>query len=73
MIAQAKVSRYSGGVECLVAAGFRPQRDDNNAVIYVIEEPEFEKDHEAWTTWYDAIKEVRDKLLEESNNAKKAR
>lgn len=57
----------------MIAAGFRPQRDDTGAVVYVIEEPDFEKDNKVWTMWYDRTKEVRDRLLEESNKAKRMR
>lgn len=57
----------------MIAAGFRPQRDDTGAVVYVIEEPDFEKDNKVWTMWYDGTKAVRDRLLEESNKAKRMR
>ena len=73
MHTQSKVGQYQGGPQCLLAAGFKLERDEEGQLLYVIEEPNIEIDYPTWTAWYDAVKAVRDRLKEEEDKVKRMR
>jgi hypothetical protein len=63
---QQTVARYPGGVEALLALGFEESETlegDEEAVCYVLEEPNLEEDIERWGRWYDGIKAHQAELL----------
>jgi hypothetical protein len=63
---QQTVARYPGGVEALLALGFEESETlegDEEAVCYVLEEPNLEEDIERCGRWYDGIKAHQAELL----------
>ena len=63
---QQTVARYPGGVEALLALGFEESETlegDEEAVCYVLEEPNLEEDIERWGRWYDGIKAHQAELI----------
>ena len=54
---QRTVARFPGGVECLIAMGFKEGESlgDEDAIFYVMDEPSLEDDYEGWASWYDGL------------------
>ena len=63
---QRTVARFPGGVECLIAMGFKEGESlgDEDAIFYVMDEPSLEDDYEGWASWYDGLKAHQTTLLE---------
>ncbi|RHY28126.1 hypothetical protein DYB32_006236 [Aphanomyces invadans] len=59
-----ELGQFPGGLQCLLALGFRPLRQgagsDKNGVIYVLEEPDLASDLDKWSDWFDGLKTLRD-------------
>ena len=55
---QQSVARHPGGVEALLALGFEEVEglEEEEALFYVLEEPNLEADIERWSNWYDGVK-----------------
>eukprot|EP01083_Nonionella_stella_P173993 601940_1 len=71
---QADLTRHIGGMECLVAMGFRlkDNSDTDEEPIFELKEPSL-ADIDEWTDWYDAIKEVSSYLQEVAESTKHLR
>mmetsp|Transcript_78877 Transcript_78877/g.156818 ORF Transcript_78877/g.156818 Transcript_78877/m.156818 type:complete len:158 (-) Transcript_78877:255-728(-) len=62
---QQSVARHAGGVEALLAIGFVEAQSlgEEEAVFFVLEEPQLDEDPLGWASWYDGVKASRDTLL----------
>ena len=63
---QQSVARHAGGIEALLAMGFveKDSLEDEEAIFYVLDEPNLENDYERWAQWYDGIKAHQAMLME---------
>ncbi|KAF0682614.1 Aste57867_25251 [Aphanomyces stellatus] len=54
------LGQYPGGVQSLLALGFRPLTQPDGDIVYVLEEPDLAADLDAWSTWFETLKSQRD-------------
>ncbi|KAL7686129.1 putative PUB domain-containing protein [Plasmopara halstedii] len=58
----ADLGQFTGGYQCLLALGFKEmqQGDENEPrFVFVMEEPDLSEDLDAWSTWFDGLKEMQ--------------
>ncbi|KUF77977.1 hypothetical protein AM587_10017362 [Phytophthora nicotianae] len=58
----ADLGQYPGGHQCLLAMGFKElqQGDETQPrTVFVLEEPDLSEDLDAWSTWFDELKELQ--------------
>ncbi|GMG16053.1 unnamed protein product [Phytophthora fragariaefolia] len=58
----ADLGQYTGGHQCLLTLGFKElqQGNDNDPrMVFVLEEPDLSQDLDAWSNWFDELKEMQ--------------
>ncbi|KAG1709122.1 hypothetical protein DVH05_022754 [Phytophthora capsici] len=58
----ADLGQYVGGHQCLLALGFRELEQGDEAqpkAVFVLEEPDLSEDLDAWSNWFDELKEMQ--------------
>ncbi|KAL4158386.1 hypothetical protein PRNP1_004162 [Phytophthora ramorum] len=58
----ADLGQYTGGSQCLLALGFKElqQGDETQSgTVFVLEEPDLSEDIDAWSDWFDELKEMK--------------
>ncbi|KAG6602778.1 Dynein light chain [Phytophthora cinnamomi] len=58
----ADLGQYSGGHQCLLALGFKELQQGDEAqprAVFVLEEPDLSEDLDAWSNWFDELKEMQ--------------
>ncbi|CAI5740552.1 unnamed protein product [Peronospora destructor] len=56
------LGQYAGGHQCLLALGFKELQQGNEAqprAVFVLEEPDLSEELDAWTSWFDELKEMQ--------------
>ncbi|CAI5730925.1 unnamed protein product [Peronospora destructor] len=56
------LGQYAGGHQCLLALGFKELQQGYEAqprAVFVLEEPDLSEDLDAWTSWFDELKEMQ--------------
>ncbi|KAE9043712.1 hypothetical protein PR001_g3143 [Phytophthora rubi] len=58
----ADLGQYAGGPQCLFALGFKELQQGDEAhprAVFVLEEPDLSEDLDAWSNWFDELKEMQ--------------
>ncbi|CAH0481836.1 unnamed protein product [Peronospora belbahrii] len=58
----ADLGQYAGGHQCLLALGFKELQQGDEAqprAVFVLEEPNLSEDFNAWSNWFDELKEMQ--------------
>ncbi|KAK1946070.1 hypothetical protein P3T76_003118 [Phytophthora citrophthora] len=58
----ADLGQYVGGHQCLLALGFKELQQGDEAqpkAVFVLEEPDLSEDLDAWSNWFDELKEMQ--------------
>ncbi|EGZ17764.1 hypothetical protein PHYSODRAFT_545237 [Phytophthora sojae] len=58
----ADLGQYAGGHQCLLALGFKELQQGDEAqlrAVFVLEEPDLSEDLDAWSNWFDELKEMQ--------------
>lgn len=63
----ADVGRFEGATQILLSSGFRMAIADDNSNVLLMHEPDLASDMNAWTLWYDTLKDTVEKLQAEVN------
>ncbi|CAI5702477.1 unnamed protein product [Peronospora effusa] len=61
----ADLGQYAGGHQCLLALGFKEieQGDEEQPrAVFVLEEPDLSEDFDAWSTWFNELKEMQSQV-----------
>ncbi|CAI5718050.1 unnamed protein product [Peronospora destructor] len=56
------LGQYAGGHQCLLALGFKELQQGYEAqprAVFVLEEPDLSEELDAWTSWFDELKEMQ--------------
>ena len=62
----ADVGRYDGALQILIASGFQMHAEEKENVL-VMTEPDLAVQLDAWTIWYDTLKDTITKLRQETD------